>query len=177
MKKICSLFAAITLGCFISTGLFGQIGKIRTFNLSVGADVLYPENNFRKTHGWGYGATVKAEYVFAKHTSVTASTGLYSLAGKENILNPAGQNVLGIPLKLGGRYYLGNFYLGGDAGLLLQSGFKKNEGIAYSFFLGDELITGKNGNSLDISIRHEAWVTDQTRAFVGLRLAYEFRLK
>ncbi len=176
MKKS-TVIIFILASCFLSTGLSAQIGKMKTWNLSLGADVIYPENNFRKTQGWGYGATVKAEYVFAKHTSVIASTGFYSLSGKTNILNPGGETVFGVPIKVGGRYYIGNFYLGGDAGLLLQSGFKKNEGFVYSFFLGDELVTGKSGNSLDISIRHEAWVTDQTRAFVGLRLAYEFRIK
>ncbi|MBL7748702.1 MAG: hypothetical protein JNM19_14795 [Chitinophagaceae bacterium] len=176
MKKF-TVIIFILASFLLSTSLSAQIGKMNTWNLSLGADVIYPENNFRKTHGWGYGATVKAEYVFAKHTSVTASTGFYSLAAKTNILNPGGETVFGVPVKVGGRYYIGNFYLGGDAGLMLQSGFKKNEGFVYSFFLGDELVTGKHGNSLDISIRHEAWVTDQARAFVGLRLAYEFRLK
>jgi hypothetical protein len=170
---LCLMFAC----CFSYSGSHAQIGKLNSWNLSVGADVIYPENTFRKTHGWGYGATIKAEYVFAKHTSVTGSTGFYHLSPKTNILNPGREGVSGVPLKLGGRYYLGNFYLGGDAGLLFQGGFKKNDGFVYSFFLGDELVTGKHGNSLDISIRHEAWVTDLTRAFVGLRLAYEFRLK
>lgn len=164
-------------GLLFESGIKAQIAKLHSWNLSIGADLIYPENSFRKTHGWGYGATVKGEYVFAKHTSVTASVGAYRLSPKTNMLNPGGESVQSIPFKLGGRYYLGNFYLGGDAGLLLQGGFRKNEGLVYSFFLGDELVTGKNGNSLDISIRHEAWVTDITRAFVGLRLAYEFRLK
>lgn len=176
MKRITLIILILSVCCF-STPLTAQTGKLNSWNLSLGGDVIYPENNFRKTHGWGYGATLKAEYVFAKHTSVIASTGYYKLGAKTNILNPGGQTVFGIPVKLGGRYYFGNFYLGGEAGLLLQGGFKKNEGLVYSFFLGDELVTKKNGNSLDISFRHEAWVTDQTRAFVGLRLAYEFRLK
>jgi len=163
--------------CLSGTGIQAQIGKLNSWNMSVGADVIYPENLFRKTHSWGYGATLKAEYVYAKHVSVTGLIGIYGLSSKTNMLNPGGESITGVPLKLGGRYYLGNFYLGGDAGLLLQSGYKKNEGFVYSFYLGDELVTGKTGNSLDISIRHEAWVTDQTRAFLGLRLAYEFRLK
>ena len=159
-----------------STNLCAQINKIGTWNLSIGADGLYPENNFRKTHNGGLGATIKGEYLFSKHTSVTISSGFYTLAPKTNILNPDGQRVNGIPLKVGGRYYFDKFYFGGAAGWLNQSGFKSNNGFVYSFFLGDELITGKNGNSLDISLRHEAWVTDQTRAFIGLRLAYEFRI-
>lgn len=154
-----------------------QVSKFHTWNLSLGADALFPENNFKKTHGQGFGITGKAEYLFAKHTSVTFSTGIYTLNGKTNLLNPDGKAATTIPLKIGGRYYLGNFYLGGEAGWLYQQGFMPNNGFLYSVFLGDELITQKNGNSLDISLRHEAWVTDETRAFVGLRLAYEFRLR
>lgn len=161
----------------VSNTGFSQVNKFHTWNLSAGADALFPENNFKKTHGTGFGITGKAEYLFAKHTSVTFSTGIYSLNGKTNLLNPEGKSATTIPLKIGGRYYLGNFYIGGEAGWLYQQGFMPNNGFLYSFFLGDELITQKNGNSLDISLRHEAWVTDETRAFVGLRLAYEFRLR
>lgn len=94
------------------------------------------------------------------------------------MLNPDARTVLGIPVKAGLRYYLGNFYFGGDAGYLNQSGFESNNGFAYSFFIGDEIITNKkNKNSLDLSIRHEAWVTDRTRAFASIRLAYEFRVR
>lgn len=154
-----------------------QVNNFHTWNLSIGADALFPENNFRKTHGQGLGITTKAEYLIAKHASIIFSTGIYRLNGKTNLLNPDGKAATTVPLKFGGRYYLGNFYIGGETGWLYQQGFKPNNGFLYSFFLGDELITNRNGNSLDISLRHEAWVTDATRAFVGIRLAYEFRLR
>lgn len=158
--------------------VYPQVNKTKTWNLSVGADVIYPENNFRKTHSWGYGGTIKAEYLFDKHTSIILSAGTYTLSGKTSLLNPDTRRVWGIPVKAGLRYYLGNFYFGGDAGYLNQSGFESNNGFAYSFFIGDEIITNKkNKNSLDLSIRHEAWVTDRTRAFAAIRLAYEFRIR
>lgn len=161
-----------------TTSIIAQVNKRNTWNLSVGADVIYPENYFRKTHSWGYGSTIKAEYLFDKHTSLIFSTGAYSLSGKTSLLNPDARTVWGIPIKAGLRYYLGNFYFGGDAGYLNQSGFEPNNGFAYSFFIGDEIITNKkNNNSLDLSIRHEAWVTDRTRAFASIRLAYEFRIR
>ena len=56
-----------------STASHAQVNKFHTWNLSVGADALFPENNFKKTHGQGFGLTGKAEYLFAKHTSVTFS--------------------------------------------------------------------------------------------------------
>lgn len=156
---------------------FSQISKFHTWNLSMGTDALFPENNFKKTHKLGIGLTAKAEYLFAKHTSVIFSTGIYTLNGKTNLLNPDGEAATTLPLKIGGRYYLGNFYIGGETGWLYQQGFKPNNGFLYTFFIGDELIANRHGNSLDISLRHEAWVTDEIRSFVGLRLAYEFRLR
>lgn len=155
-----------------------QVNNRKTWNFSVGADVIYPENTFRKTHSWGYGGTIKGEYLFDKHISLIFSSGLYALTGKTSLLNPNGKNVMGVPVKAGLRYYLGDFYFGGDAGYLNQSGFESNNGFVYSFFIGDEIITNKrNKNSLDLSIRHEAWVTDRTRAFASIRLAYEFRIR
>ncbi|MCX6316655.1 MAG: hypothetical protein NTW29_05165 [Bacteroidetes bacterium] len=177
MKNKCTFLSCLLVLFVMNTNLSAQIGKLHTWNLSIGADLAYPENTFRKTHSWGYGSTIKSEYVFANHTSVTGSVGFYQFSSKTNLLNPGGERLTGVPIKLGGRYYFGNFYLGGDAGLLLQGGYKKNEGFAYSFLLGDELITGKHGNSLDISFRYESWVTEIRRSFVGLRLAYEFRLR
>lgn len=155
-----------------------QIYQKKTWNLSAGADLIYPEKNFRKTHDWGAGVSLKAEYLFHKHTSFTIGTGFYRLGGKTNeIFNPDASPVIGFPIKAGLRYYLGTFYIGGEGGWVQQSRFRSGNGFVYAFSIGDELITGKNKNSLDLSIRHEVWNTDSPRGLVALRLAYEFRVK
>ncbi|HRF19812.1 MAG TPA: hypothetical protein PK977_16670 [Chitinophagaceae bacterium] len=178
MKYFSLITILLVLATISTLQAFAQVSNKKTWNISVGADIIYPENNFRKTHGWGYGGTIKAEYLFEKHASIILSTGAYTLSGKTSLLNPDARTVLGIPVKAGLRYYLGNFYFGGDAGYLNQSGFESNNGFVYSFFIGDEIVTNKkNKNSLDLSIRHEAWVTDRTRAFASIRLAYEFRVR
>lgn len=156
----------------------GQIHQKKSWNLSAGADLIYPEKNFRKTHGWGAGVSLKAEYLFHEHTSLTLGTGFYQLSGKTNeIFNPDARSVNGFPIKAGLRYYLGSFYIGGEGGWVQQSRFRSGNGLVYAFTIGDELITGKNRNSLDLSIRHEVWNTDSQRGLVALRLAYEFRVK
>lgn len=153
-----------------------QVSKKGSWNLSAGADFLVPERRFRATHNSGFGATFKAEYLFSRHASLILSTGWYQLQAKTNVENPEGDAVSGIPVKAGLRYYFGNFYIGGDGGYLRQSGFNPANGVVWSFFIGDEIINRRNGNSLDISVRHEAWDTDRSRAFIGIRLAYEFRI-
>lgn len=177
MKRTNSALLLFVLILLSSQFSEAQINRGRKWNFSIGANYLYPENNFKKTHNGGFGATLKAEYLFLKHLSLTLSSGVYSLDGKTSLLNPDGRSATGTPLKAGLRYYFGNFYLGGEGGVLYQHGFKPGSGVLYALSIGDEIITNRrNSNSLDISFRHEAWVTDKTRAFIGVRLAYEFRL-
>jgi len=177
MKKFLILYAVCSI-YFLSNTVSAQVNPKNTWNLSVGADVIYPENNFRKTHSWGYGSTLKAEYLFHKHTSLTLSMGIYTLSGRTNeILNPDGKSATGFPVKAGLRYYLGKFYISGEGGWIKQFNYRPNDGLVYAISIGDELITKKNGNSLDLSIRHEVWITDKSRGFAAIRLAYEFRLK
>ena len=97
---------------------------------------------------------------------------------KNKLSNVDVQQLSGIPIKAGLRYYLGNFYVASDAGIVIKTGFLSGNAFAYSFSVGDEIITSKrNQNSLDISLRHEGWIRSQPYNFIGLRLAYEFRIK
>jgi hypothetical protein len=163
---------------FLLKELHSQVSKLNTWNLSAGLDAVFPETSFRKTHSQGFGATLKAEFRFQEHTSLTFSSGLYRFPGKTYVENPNARNAFGVPVKAGLRYYLGKFYIGGEGGWIKQSGYKANNGFVYAFSIGDEIITSKRStNSLDISLRNEVWVTDRSRAFAGLRLAYEFRLR
>jgi hypothetical protein len=181
MKKLYLQTTILSILCLIAFqhGVIAQPGKKNSINLSAGGDFLLPEaDGFRLTHPAGGGVSVKGEYVFARHTSVTLSSGYYVVAGrKTSSTTPGYANLNVLPLRLGLRYYLGNFYIGGEGGVARFSGFEKGTGLVYSFMIGDELVSRRNGNSLDLSIRHEAWRIDKTRAVVGLRLAYEFRLR
>ena len=160
--------------CFCS---YAQITKLKSINLSIGADVNFAERNLNQTHERGIGTTVKAEYIFAKHASVTASAGYVSFF-KNKLSSVNVQALSGIPIKTGLRYYLGNFYVASEAGIVLKTGFLTGNAFVYSFSVGDEIITNKrNQNSLDISLRHEGWIRNQQYNFIGLRLAYEFKLK
>jgi hypothetical protein len=154
-----------------------QIGEQGSVNMSAGADVLIAESPLRNTHRIGFGGTLKGEYVFAKHISATLSTGFYSFAPDKDVTTVT-QRLSGIPIRGGFRYYLGNFYVGSDAGVVFQQGFATGSSFAYSFSVGDEIVTNKrNGNSLDISLRHEGWLNRQAAQFIGLRLAWEFRIR
>lgn len=153
-----------------------QIGKLKSVNLSFGPDVSFAQRLLRETHQRGIGGTVKGEYVFAKHTSATISAGYVSFF-ENKLSNVSAEKLVGIPIKAGLRYYLGQFYVSSEAGIVFNSGFRTGNGFVYSFAVGDEIVTSKrNGNSLDISLRHEGWIRNQQYNFIGLRLAYEFLL-
>lgn len=158
-----------------TTGIcFAQAGKINSWNLGIGADFMTPDANvLRQTHRSGGGLSIKGEYVFANHASFTLATSYAVLQGKNN-----NETLRVLPFKAGLRYYFGNFYLFGEGGIAKLGGFKKASAAAYSVGVGDEIFVGQHNNSLDISIRHEAWQYDGiTRSVAALRIAYEFRIR
>ena len=177
MKKIKLTLAFFIVSILTIQHTNAQIGEKRSFNLSIGADVNFAERTLRETHQRGIGATVKGEYIFAKHASVTASVG-YTSFFDSKLINVKVADLSGIPIKAGLRYYLGNFYVASEAGIVKKTGYLDGNAFVYSFSVGDEIITNKrNGNSLDISLRHEGWIRNEQYNFIGLRLAYEFRIK
>jgi hypothetical protein len=148
-----------------------QVGKKGSVNLSSGVDVMLPSSRFATTNNQGFGLSLKTEYVFARHISTTVSGSYYRFAGDE------AEDLHLIPLLAGLRYYLGNFYLGAEAGTGLELRPGNENGFMYAFSVGDEIITGRQGNSLDISFRIQNWQQETTRRFYGLRIAYEFRIR
>jgi hypothetical protein len=173
MKKISTITIPLIF-CYFSA--FCQVGKQGSVNVSIGGEGLFPNSSLRQTHHPGGGLNIKGEYVFAKHTSVTSSIGYNYLAGKKSSVKRY-ENVKSIPIKAGLRYYLGNFYAMGEAGVLIERGFEAGQGIIFAVAMGDEIVRQANGNSLDISLRYERWGTRIYSSVVGLRVAYEFRLK
>jgi len=162
-----SLLVVLFLGTSVS--IMAQIGKKNTYNLSAGIDGVYATRAFGINYNVGAGVALKAEYVWAKHVSATASAGYLMINGR----NKPSINL--VPLQGGMRYYFGNFYAGVEGGAMLTNAAGFNSGLLYTFSFGDEIITGRNGNSLDISARINNWNSDQRLIFYGLRIAYEFR--
>lgn len=148
-----------------------QVGKKGSVNLSSGVDFLLPSSRFATTNNQGIGLSLKTEYVFARHTSATVSASYYRFAADE------AEELHVIPLLAGFRYYLGNFYFGAEAGTGIERRPGDQNGFMYAFSLGDEIITGRQGNSLDISFRIQNWKQETTRRFYGARIAYEFRIR
>lgn len=166
MKLLC----IVLLICF-PLAVCAQVARKGSTNVSAGVDFLLPSSAFATSHNQGYGVTLKSEYVFARHISATLAGSFYHFRGGEaNDINL-------IPVLAGLRYYVGNFYLGGEAGAGIGVNPVNRNGFMYAFSVGDEIITGSGGNSLDISIRLQNWNQQTTQRFYGLRVAYEFRIR
>lgn len=155
-----------------------QANKKHTLSISAGPELLGPEKRLRETHHIGYGISIKGEYTFGKHASITLSSAWQDIKGKTLLVNtvPVKQPEYALlSLRSGFRYYIGNFYLWGEGGIGLFS--KGNDGSAaiYSAGAGDKIKIGRN--KLDVSIRHEGWmIPGPNPNTIILRVAYEIIL-
>jgi hypothetical protein len=163
MRPILTLIACLT-GLFS----FAQPYPQGTLSYSAAPELLFTEQSLSGTHRMGYGGSVKAEYVFAKHASATLTTGFNFLPAKAGFTD-----IQNIPVKPGIRYYLGSFYAGGEAGAAFGLGDNGGTAFAWSFGLGDKFHIGKQ--VFDIGLRHESWSQNSIRSsIIGLRVGYEW---
>ncbi len=162
----------------LPTIMVAQANQKHTTSINFGPEFFAPEN-FRETHRVGGGLSVKAEYTFGKHASATFNTGLTYFAGKrqfEDFTSPIPKKytpIIAIPLKAGGRYYIGNFYLLGEAGVIVMTNFSNTTKAVFSAGLGDKIKIGRK--YIDISGRQEIWLGKNNEQYnmAVLRVAYE----
>jgi hypothetical protein len=153
-----------------------QANARESFSVNFGPEIIFPEASFRNSHKTGIAFNVKAEYTFGKHASATLNTGLASFAGKEIVNSAAvtGKNatLTAIPLRAGGRYYLGSFYFLAETGVVFLSNYTRSANAVLTAGLGDKIKIGYN--KLDISLRQERWFHSNTQFNMAvLRVAYE----
>lgn len=164
----------VLFGLLLSTFtniLFAQPGRKNSVNVSTGVEIAIPTSGLARLYRTGTGATLKGEYVFANHASLTLATTYLQLRANEL----PSLNLL--PLLGGLRYYTGNFYVGAETGTAFAFDGSTRPAFVYAFSAGDEIITKRNGNSLDISLRLQRWNLAISDFTYGIRVAYEFRLR
>ena len=181
MKNFISLLV-ITVSTFCNTNSFAQANKQHTWSINFGPEIIAPERKFWETHKIGLGGSVKGEYTFGKHSSLTINTGLIVFDGKRKpedftVTTPKFYDKLVlIPLKFGTRYYVGNFYFLGEAGAIFLNNYSSRTRASLSAGIGDKIRIGKQ--KLDISLRQEIWFGNKEQLnMAGLRIAYEIQWK
>jgi hypothetical protein len=177
---------SIVIICSILVGFFAnaQKGKVKKWQFSAGAEVLFPETSIRNSLNTGFGFSAEAEYDFTEHTGVTINATFGNLTAKKNIVGSPFATELSnlqiFALKPGFRYYLGNFYTTGEAGVAFLKGEIDDTRFTFTIGLGDKIAINKS-SFLDVSVRHETWVgnvgflgANGNPSVIGLRVAYCF---
>jgi hypothetical protein len=176
-KNIKFILFLLLILCTYKEGT-AQANKRHSFSMNFGPEVFIPEKDFWRTHKVGGGLSVKTEYTFGKHASATFNTGITFLKGKqqfENFTSPSPsfyKSITALPLKMGARYYIGNFYFLGEAGFILNLNKSLPTQTAFAAGIGDKIKIGYQ--KLDVSIRQELWVANRAQLNMAvLRIAYE----
>ena len=179
MKKL-----IITLSLLIgfTSAINAQTEKAAN-KLGIGAEFALPIGSFglSNTYNIGYGIAVQGEHGLSKALKLTASTGYLLFEVTESITNGSAiytevkKNYGAVPLKVGGKYYLGNFYGAAEVGAVFGQQLG-GTALAYHFGIGISVPVTKK-SALDFSARIEEW--DRAKSgfpFIALRAAYAFGL-
>ena len=182
MKKCITYVLATIIVMGFTENTSAQANKQHTWSVNFGPELIAPERAFWETHKIGLGGSIKGEYTFGKHSSVTVSTGLLFFNGKRianNILlgnTIINNKLIAVPIKVGSRYYIGNFYFLGEAGAIFLGDYSDKTRASFSAGLGDKIRIGKH--KIDISLRQEIWLGNKEQLLMaGLRIAYEIEWK
>ncbi|MFZ1784447.1 MAG: hypothetical protein WAU23_04545 [Ferruginibacter sp.] len=177
MKYLFSEIVLLTAMLFISETGIAQANKEHSFSVNFGPEITFPESALRRTHKIGFGGSIKGEYTFGKHASATINSGVSIFNGKgyfDDLLSPEKEfdQLMAVPVKLGVRYYIGNFYVAGEGGVVFLSKYLNSSRPVASIGLGDKIKLGSG--KLDISLRQEFWLSNvQNLNMAVLRVAYE----
>lgn len=174
--KISKIILTLTL-LFICHQGIAQANKKNSFSINFGPEAAFTESAFRTTHRAGYGGSIKAEYTFCKHVSATINSGVLVFQGRgyfENLIFQPNvyKNLTAIPLKAGLRYYVGNYYVAGEAGAVFLNNYINGTRPTVCIGVGDKIKIGSG--KLDISVRQEFWLGNpKSLNMAVLRVAYE----
>jgi hypothetical protein len=177
MKKLNFILLTLFFLVYSSHQILGQANKTESFSVNFGPEIVFPEGGFTKSHHTGFGASIKGEYTFGKHASATLNGGLYTFKGKSFInattqLQEKYSSILAIPIRVGGRYYLGSFYFLSETGVVFVQTNGNTTNAIFTAGLGDKIKIGYN--KLDVSLRQEIWFNKPKNFNMAvLRIAYE----
>jgi hypothetical protein len=176
MKKLL-LILGVTLFATASTYAQKET-RVGRPSISVGVDGALPLGDFKESHKFGIGGTVKGAVPVATGVDITLTTGYISFGGKTDsdwgeIYKVPAVNM--IPIKAGVRYtFAAGPYFEPQIGytLLSAKGMKSTGAFTYAANVGVMI-----SPQVDLGVRYEAMSKNSsTSSFLGARLAYNFSL-
>lgn len=137
--------------------------------ISVSPDMIVPNAEFAETHRLGFGATATIGYKLNNNIAPVISYSYYLVPG----VNKSIETLTASALKAGGRFYLGNFYLVGDAGVMFTNGYDNASRFIFGLGGGDEIKLNRR-SKLDISAAYESFDTGRNNGIIAVRLGYTY---
>lgn len=150
--------------------------KNGTTRFSLGPEIGFATGTFSNIAGFGIGAIIQAEHFYQENLSVTALFGFVDYFGASiPNTNTKYKSSLILPLRVGGRYYIGDgFHVGAQIGVGFISGASSSTGFAYSPQVGYNFRTSK-GKAIDATFKYDGYaVSGGSLSALGVRLAYIF---
>jgi len=168
MKKLFVLTAIA-----VCSSLMVKAQKDGITRFSLGPELGVATGTFSNFAGLGIGATIQAEHFFQENISGTAIFGLVDYFGTSYDNNLKYKSTVILPLRVGGRYYIGDgFHLGAQIGLGFVSGPLSSTGFAYSPQIGYNFKTNK-GKSIDATFKYDGYaISGGSLSALGIRVAY-----
>ncbi len=172
MKK-----SAFLICCFITAACisFAQQKITRPIFVSAVIDVLIPNAEFGETHRTGIGATVEGGYRTGRYFAPVLTFSYYAVPADENSNR---KNLNAVSFKTGARAYLGNFYLTGEGGAIITSGYATGTRFIYSAGIGDEIKISSRMR-IDIGVRYESFRSGRAIGVISAKagLTYTFGIR
>jgi hypothetical protein len=171
-KNIMRRLFVLTAIAVCST-LMAKAQKDGVTRFSLGPEIGIATGTFSNIAGLGLGATIQAEHFFQENVSGTAIFGFVDYFGASYNNNLKYKSTLILPLRVGGRYYIGDgFHLGAQIGLGFVNGYSTSTAFAYSPQVGYNFKT-KKGKLIDATFKYDGYaVSGGTLSAVGIRVAY-----
>jgi len=176
MKNAFFLFAFL----LAATCSYAQRGdRYNTTKLSLGPALGFatsnPLSDLPGNKGWGIGAggIIQAEHFFQENFSGVAQAGIICFAGRSSGATTKNKAYTTIPLRVGANGYIGNFHLGAQVGVGINS--RNSESVtafAYSPQIGYNF--SRNNVPLDFSVSYDGYAGNGGFSDFLLRLSLIF---
>lgn len=137
--------------------------------VSVSPDLIVPNSEFAETHTTGFGVSGTIGYKLNRSLAPVITYSYYSVPSKNANIKDLKASLI----TAGGRLYLGNFYLLGNAGAIFTSGYDNATRFVFGAGGGDEIrLTSRS--KLDITAAYESFNTGRNNGIFALRLGYTY---
>lgn len=168
MKKI-FLFALISLSIHFTASAQRE-GNTR---FSIGPEIGFTTGDASDGWGLGIGASADLQHFFKENLAGLLSVGYVTYSGKSAGVGLKNKSYTTIPVRVGGRYFVGNnFHLGAQVGLgINRVGGVGNTQFSYSPQVGYNF-KSRNNKPLDATIKYDGYAGKGNFSAIGLRVSF-----